>query len=184
MCFTSHTPISLISPSLHICSLPSALTTSPNKRKEKETELKKKKSCSGSCCVAWYTLLSIYFHLEMFLAISHGLFQGLWLLLYYIYWILTGTRLGYSVSAPCHGDPAALDLQNQPFHMPQQFIVGIELCWSGPTHCPRSAQVIELVSPSALLCPGRYCPSYLCHCCGADKRQGPGPALPQSHLWG
>ena len=39
--------------------------------------------------------------------------QGLWLLLHYQYWILTGTPLGYPVVALCHGDPAALDLQGQ-----------------------------------------------------------------------
>jgi len=37
-----------------------------------------------------------------------------WLLLYYQYWILTGIPLRYPVVGLCHGDPAALDLQDWP----------------------------------------------------------------------
>ena len=43
-----------------------------------------------------------------------GLFQGFWLLLHYQYWILLGIPL--RVVALCHGDPAALDLEDWPFH--------------------------------------------------------------------
>ncbi|KAL6093787.1 hypothetical protein STEG23_035863, partial [Scotinomys teguina] len=37
--------------------------------------------------------------------------SGLWLLLHYQYWALTGTPLGYPVVILYHGDPAALDMQ-------------------------------------------------------------------------
>ena len=40
---------------------------------------------------------------------------------------LTGTPLGYPVLAPCHGDPAALDLQACPLHMLQQFIDKVDV---------------------------------------------------------
>jgi hypothetical protein len=46
---------------------------------------------------------------------STSLFWGPWHLLHYQDCILTGTPLGYSVAALCHGDPAALVLQDWPF---------------------------------------------------------------------
>ena len=46
---------------------------------------------------------------------------------HYQYWILTGTSLRYPVVALCHGDPAALDLQERPLHMLQQFIDGTDV---------------------------------------------------------
>ena len=39
-----------------------------------------------------------------------GLVGGLWLLLLYQYWNLTGTPFRYSVVTLCHGDPVVLDL--------------------------------------------------------------------------
>jgi hypothetical protein len=36
--------------------------------------------------------------------------QGLWFLLFYQYWNLTGTPLGYPVVVLCHGNPTGLDL--------------------------------------------------------------------------
>ena len=38
---------------------------------------------------------------------------------------LTGTPLGYVVVALCHGDPAALGLQDQPLHVLQQIRGGV-----------------------------------------------------------
>ena len=56
-----------------------------------------------------------------------GLVQGLWLLLHCQYWILTRTPLGFLVVGLCHGDPVALGLQDQPLHVLQQFIDGVDV---------------------------------------------------------
>ena len=55
------------------------------------------------------------------------MFQPLWLLLHYQYWILTGSPLGYTFVSLCHGDPTTLDLQDQPFHILWQFIDGVDV---------------------------------------------------------
>jgi len=47
--------------------------------------------------------------------------------LHYLYWFLIGTPIRYPVVALCHGDPATLDLQDWPFHMPQKIIDGIDI---------------------------------------------------------
>jgi len=80
-----------------------------------------------------------------------GLVQGLWLLLHYQYWIFTETPLGYPAIVLCHGDPAALVLQDQSLHVLQQFIYEVDVwgrptqiptvhiwgrCWGGPTQIP------------------------------------------------
>ena len=52
---------------------------------------------------------------------------GLWLLLHYQYWVLTGTFLDYPVVALCHGDPSTLNLHGQHLHMLQQFTVGVDI---------------------------------------------------------
>jgi hypothetical protein len=41
------------------------------------------------------------------------------------YWILTGTPPGCHVVIPYHGDPAVLDLQDQPLYKIQQFTNGV-----------------------------------------------------------
>jgi hypothetical protein len=46
-----------------------------------------------------------------------GLVGDLWLLWHHQYWILMGTPPGYPVVALCHGDPAALDQYDWPFHI-------------------------------------------------------------------
>lgn len=51
-----------------------------------------------------------------------SLVGGFWLLSYHQYWILTGVPPSYPVAALCHGDPAALDLQDWPFHALQQIM--------------------------------------------------------------
>jgi hypothetical protein len=43
-----------------------------------------------------------------------------------LYWMLTGTSLRYSIVALCHGDPATLDQQDQPFYTLQQIIHGVD----------------------------------------------------------
>jgi hypothetical protein len=60
-------------------------------------------------------------------------------LLYYQYWILNGTSLRYPVVTFCHGDPAALDLQDLPLHMLQHFIEVWIWAW------------VDLFSPPVLL---------------------------------
>ena len=46
----------------------------------------------------------------------------------FCYTINVGSSLGLlSVGAPCHGDPAALDMQDQPFYVLQQFIDGVDV---------------------------------------------------------
>ena len=49
------------------------------------------------------------------------------LLNYTIYCISTGTPLGHSAVAPCHGGPAALDLHHLLPHMLQQIIDGVDV---------------------------------------------------------
>lgn len=51
--------------------------------------------------------------------------QGLWILLYYQYSILSRTPLGYPAVALCHGDPEASVMQDQP--LLQQFIDGVNV---------------------------------------------------------
>lgn len=70
-------------------------------------------------CVPRYTLLSTHLYLQMIIAMSH--------------WSVTllildshRTPLRYPIVAPCHGYPAALDLQARPFHMLQQIIDGVD----------------------------------------------------------
>ena len=55
-----------------------------------------------------------------------GLVWDLWLL-WHPQWFFPGTPPGYPVAALCHGDPTALDQQEWPFHMPQQFAEGINI---------------------------------------------------------
>lgn len=47
------------------------------------------------------------------------------------YWILTGTPLGYPAIALSHGDPQALNLQDQPLYILQQQFIGGEEVWVG-----------------------------------------------------
>ena len=64
--------------------------------------------------------------------------------------MLKGTPLRYPVVALCHGGPAALDLQDQPLHVLQQFIDEVRF-WSGLTqYWIRVCVVAELVSLPAL----------------------------------
>lgn len=42
------------------------------------------------------------------------------------YWILSGTPSGYPVVVLSHGDPAALNQQDSPFHVPQQFTDNVD----------------------------------------------------------
>ena len=51
-----------------------------------------------------------------FHSMSLGVVRYLWLLLSYQYQTITRTPLSYPVAALCHGDPAALDLQDWPLH--------------------------------------------------------------------
>jgi hypothetical protein len=49
-----------------------------------------------------------------------GLIGALWVLWHHQYWVLTGTPPSYPVVALCHGDPAALEQQDWPFHVLQR----------------------------------------------------------------
>ena len=109
---------------------------------------------------------------------SLGVVRYLWLLLSYQYQTITRTPLRYPVVALCHGDPAALDLQDWPLHMLQQFIdeVDVEvgqfkaLDWV----------VTELTSLPAFLHPdhqGELCGTALASSFKAVPGKGVGPAL-------
>jgi hypothetical protein len=82
--FTWGTPIPLTSPSLHTCPLCSC-SLPPT---EKTNLIVEAVVCQ---CVPQYTLWSILLCLQMFIALS--LVLGLWLLLLYQYWNLSGTPL-------------------------------------------------------------------------------------------
>ena len=71
--------------------------------------------------------LSTHLYLQMFIAMSYWSVSRPWAsLLHYLYWILTGTPLGYFAVALCHGGPAALILQDQPLHMLQRAIDAVD----------------------------------------------------------
>lgn len=72
-----------------------------------------------------HTLLSTLLYLQCSLQWVISLFGGLWLLLHYLYWIFTGTSLGYPVIGLCHRDPTTLNMQNWSLHTFQPFIDGI-----------------------------------------------------------
>ena len=55
-------------------------------------------------------------------------------LLHYQYWIPVATPLGYPVVALCHEDPAALDLQNQPFQVLRHVIDVVGVDWANSKH--------------------------------------------------
>jgi hypothetical protein len=94
-----------------------------------------------SQCVPHYIPLSKHLHLQCSLQWVIGLIWDLWLLWHHQYQVLIRTPLGYPLVALCHGDPAALEQQAWPFHMPQTFAddidfgVGkfraLDLCLSG-----------------------------------------------------
>lgn len=56
-----------------------------------------------------------------------GLVRGLWFLLHYQCWALTGTPIGCPVVALWHGGPAALSQQDQSLHMLQQVTDGMDI---------------------------------------------------------
>ena len=134
MNFTSCTPIPFISPSLHICPLPlqpphgKKMTATTTKRKTKISPWKPQ--CVTVChiahlfchrgnhgvsqCITQYTLSPRQLFLQMFIAMNH--WSGSRPL---VSWI--------SCCCPRHRDPAALDLQDWPLHMLQQFIDEVAL---------------------------------------------------------
>lgn len=71
----------------------------------------------------------MYLYLQIFFAKIIGLIRGLWFLLQYRCWALTGTPIGYPVVALCHGNFAVLGLLDWLLHMLLQIIdeVDIEL---------------------------------------------------------
>ena len=78
-------------------------------------------------CHVVYTLL-------LLANVHHNEWSGLslWILLHYLYWILRCTPLGYLPVTLCHGDPAALGLQDPSLHTPQQIIDGMDIVVSQP----------------------------------------------------
>lgn len=89
---------------------------------------------------------------------------GLWLFLCYRYWILTGTPLWYPVFVLCHGDPAALGLQDRSFHELQQFTDAVDAGLGQLKALGLDPVAVELVIPPALLHPLlgwalQHCPS-------------------------
>lgn len=71
-------------------------------------------------CVTQHTLLSNQLYLEMFVAVSHCLVQGLWLLAYHHHQTLTKTPLRYSVAALSHEVLVGIILQEQSLPTLQQ----------------------------------------------------------------
>jgi hypothetical protein len=99
-----------------------------------------------------------------------GLVWGLSLLLHHQSWIFTRTP----VVALCHGDPASLDLKDQPVYLLQ--ISG----WANSKVWISAWVIMELVSSFALTPQGqalKHCPAYL-------RQQGEGSALPLLCLQG
>lgn len=75
-----------------------------------------------------YTVLSTHIYLQMFIAASH--WSELRPLASSTSSILDPHQESSWISCccpVCHGDPAALDLQNQPFQPPQQFIDEVDI---------------------------------------------------------
>jgi hypothetical protein len=105
---TSRTPISLISLFLYICNL-------PLKQKQRQNILEEAAECHGVSHSTPFSPNS--FTCKCSLQWVIGLLLGPWLLLLYQYWHLTETPLRYPVVAPCHGNPAALDLQDRALHV-------------------------------------------------------------------
>lgn len=58
---------------------------------------------------------------------DHRSGPGLWPLLHYRYWAITGTPLGISCYILCPGDPLALELQVLPLHVLQRIIEGVDV---------------------------------------------------------
>lgn len=133
-----------ISPSLLICPLPLKPPHQNKNKSKKGTEEKKKKlnnqtkkqnnpsecgSCSVSQCFTWlvYPFSPNIFTYEYSSYWVTSLVPGLWLLLHYQYWILTGTPLGYPAVSLCHEDTTALDLMEQPCHSLWQFIDEVDV---------------------------------------------------------
>lgn len=76
---------------------PSALVTCPQKENKQINKQTKYCHCGSSSAS-----VDPFVHTSLLgLVLSH-----------HQYWILSGTPLGYSVVALCHGDPPALDLQD------------------------------------------------------------------------
>jgi hypothetical protein len=67
-------------------------------------------------CAPQHTLLPKQLYLQMIIEISHWSGSRSLVRLHYQYWILTETPFRYPMVVLCHGDPAALDLQDQPLH--------------------------------------------------------------------
>jgi hypothetical protein len=80
-----------------------------------------------------------------------GLVQGLRLLLRCRHWILTGTPLGCLVIALCHGDPAALDLQDWLLYTLRQVVDEVDVGWDSSEPWIRAWEVADFVSSPALL---------------------------------
>jgi len=75
-----------------------------------------------SQCVLQYILLPKKLHVQVLIAMSHWSGWRPLALLHYQYMILTGTPLRYPVVVPCYGEPSAMDLQNWPLYVIQQFV--------------------------------------------------------------
>lgn len=78
-------------------------------------------------CESQCVLLPKQLYLQTFIPRAIGVVRGLWLLLHHQCWILPMASLRYLLVALCHGDPAALDLQDPPLHLPQQLIDGVDV---------------------------------------------------------
>jgi hypothetical protein len=113
-------PSPLICPLLHIYTPVFTI-------KQKQNQTNKTISCCVSPGVSSYvymvTLLPKQLSLQISIAMSYWLVQGLWL----CYTVSTGFLLELLLDNLCHDNPVAVGLQGLPLHMLQQLIHGLDV---------------------------------------------------------
>lgn len=120
-------PTPLMSPASLSTLCPCNLFLPKKQKTNKQTNKHLHKSLCVSLSISVCPHIFTHSLTSLLSAMGHCLIRGLWLLVHYKYWTLTGTLLRYPVVALCHGDPAALDLQDPPLHLPQQLIDGVDV---------------------------------------------------------
>jgi hypothetical protein len=114
-------PTPLMSPASLSTLCPCNLFLPKKQKTNKQTNKHLHKSLCVSLSISVCPHIFTHSLTSLLSAMGHCLIRGLWLLVHYKYWTLTGTLLRYPVVALCHGDPAALVLQDPPLHRLWQF---------------------------------------------------------------